>query len=111
MSNRHLQIDEFIRGALAEVLSKEIEVPFDFLITVTGVEAAPDLKTANVTISILPFSKSEDGMAFLINNRKEIQRQLGLKTKKLRKTPVMRFIMDEAEEKASNIHRILDNLN
>jgi len=104
------QINEKLQHTLAEVLSTEIELPFDFLVSVTNFKCSSDLKNARVSLSILPFNKAQDGMNWIIAHRKEIQYQLGLKNKRLHHTPVMHFVLDTAEEKASEIYSIMDKI-
>ena len=104
------QIDEQLQQTLAEVLSTEIELPLDFLVSVTKFECSSDLHTAKVSLSVLPFNKAQDGMNWVIAHRKEIQYQLGLKNKRLHHTPVMRFVLDNTEEKASEIYSIIDKI-
>jgi ribosome-binding factor A len=103
------QINDQLHQTLAEILSTAIELPLDFLVSVTKFECEPNLQTAKVSLSILPFNKAQDGMNWVIAHRKEIQYQLGLRMKRLHHTPVMRFYMDDTEEKVSEIYSLIDN--
>jgi len=110
MTDRIDQINDHLLHNLAEVLSQEIEVPQDMFITVTNFKTAANLKNAKVALSVLPFTKAQDGLNWIIAHRKEIQYQLGLRTKRLHNTPVMHFVLDSSEESASKINEIIDDL-
>ena len=107
--SRMLQVNSMLRQTLAKILSENLEVPFDFLITITKVDCSPDLKNANIFVSILPFNKSKDGLTFLINSRHEIKDLLG-KNINLKYTPKLTFIIDDSEEMANEIYSTLDNI-
>lgn len=104
-----IQINELIQNTLAQIFISEVEVPKEFFISVTKINCAPNLKTANAYISVLPFSKSAAALKFLINSRHEIQKFLGRKIN-LQFTPILRFTIDHTEEKASEIYSELDKL-
>jgi len=92
---------------IAEIISQKIEVPFEYFVTVTKVDCAPDTKTAKVFISVLPFGQSEEGLKFMRRQRAEIQRQLApkMKTKFL---PILNFLPDDSTEVANDIYTKLD---
>jgi len=108
MSDRMLQVNELLRDKLAHVFSQELEIPVDFFITITKVSASNDLRAAKVWLSVLPFDKARQGMAWVINHRKEVQRLLGKQTKKMKNTPILRFELDQSEQKSSEIYEIMD---
>lgn len=103
------QINEKVHHILAELFSQGIEIPVEFFISVVKVACAPDLRTAKVFVSILPFVKSEEGLQWLIDNRKQIQGLFGKKAN-LKYTPMLRFVIDESEEGADEIFSIMDKL-
>lgn len=109
MTERTKRLNPFLQQLLAEIIAEKIEVPLDFLITVTKVDAGADLKTAKIFVSILPFEKAQNGISYLTKARREIQRLLApkLKTKFM---PILTFILDESEETASQIYKTLDDL-
>ncbi len=108
--SRILQVNSMLQKALAEIISQNLEVPFDFFLTITRLDCGSDLKTAKVFVSVLPFSKAEEGIKFLVNNRHETQGLLGKKIK-LKFTPRLNFVLDDTEQTASEIYQTLDDLN
>ena len=107
---RHERINDELQHILSETLSQRIEVPLDFLATVTEVDCAPDMKTAKIYLSILPFAKAEEGLKWFINTRGLIQKELGRKFRHRKATPILRFILDDREETASQIYNMIDSL-
>lgn len=109
MTDRMLQINEKIHHLLAELFSQGIEIPVEFFISVTKISCAPDLRSAKVFVSILPFDKSEEGLQWLIDNRKQIQGLFGKKAN-LKYTPMLKFVIDESEEGADEIFSLMDQI-
>lgn len=107
--DRMLQVNSMLQKALGEIISQKLETPFDLLITVSLVKCGADLKTASVFVSILPFNKSKEGLAFLINHRHEIRGLLG-KHIHLKFTPTLTFKIDDREEFTDDMYSKLDEI-
>ena len=110
MSDRLLQVNSLLAQSLGEIFSESLELPTNLLATISRVETGADLKTANVYISVLPFSMTTEALAHIIRQRKYIQRELGRKIK-LKFTPVINYKADDTEERVSHINRIIDEAN
>jgi len=109
MSDRMLQINEKLQHKLAEILSLRIEVPFDFFISVVRIDCSNDLKRAKAYLSILPFNKAEDGLAYMINHKGEIQKLLG-QNLNMKYTPILHYYLDETEEKTSQVYSAIEDI-
>lgn len=103
------QINSTLHQRLAHVFSSKIDMPLEFFVTISKVKCASDLKTAKVYLSILPFPNSKEGIVWIIRNRKEIQRVLGREIK-MKYTPILKYFLDDSEEKVGKIYSIMDNL-
>lgn len=110
MSDRILQINSLLQKKLAEIFSRELEFPIEFFVTIVNVSTAPDLKTACARISVLPFNKSQDALAFIIRHKGLIQKELG-KVIKMKFTPKIHFRIDDTQERVSTINEIIDQAN
>lgn len=110
MSNRLLKINSLMEHTLGEIFTKNLEPPSNFLISIARVETSKDLKTANVYLSVLPFNKSQDALAFIIRHKKNLQRELARRIK-LRFTPKMTFKIDDTQERVSKINQLIDEAN
>jgi len=109
MKDRVLQINEKAQHLLAEIFSKEIEIPMDLFISVTDVDCESNLKTAVVSVSVLPFSRAEEGFAYLIKRKGLIQNLFG-KRFNMKFTPILTYKLDETGETTDKIYRLIDSL-
>lgn len=107
MTRRSDQVAERIHRLVGDAFERELEFPEGVLPTISRVDVEPDLKRANIYITVLPFNRSEEVMQYLIRNRKRIQqsvvRQLTMKF-----VPDLFFISDAQTEHADQIERIID---
>lgn len=109
MSHRILQVNELIRQELGKLLLTEVEFPKGCLVTITSVETAKDLRYAKVWLSVIPrlytkkvldkLTKRVGYLQFLLNKR--------LRMKPL---PRLTFKIDETEQKAAEIEKLLDQI-
>jgi ribosome-binding factor A len=104
------QINESLHQSLAEIFSTGIEIPKDMFITIRKVQVTSDLSTAKIFISVLPFIKLEEGIAFLVKNKGLIRKFLGSKIKNWRAMPDLRFVPDVTEEEVSQVHNLIEKL-
>jgi len=109
MSERMLHVNERIQQVLAEVLSKEAEIPAEYFISVTKVNCAPNLRNAFVSVSIFPFTKAKEGLEYLNKHKRFIQGLFGEHIN-LKFTPVLEYRLDESEQTADEIYQIIDHL-
>lgn len=109
MIDRMTQVNELIQHTLAEIFSQTLEIPFEYFVSVTRVSCSSDLKTARVFLSVLPFAKAEEGLAFIIRNKNYIQKLLGEKIN-IKFTPILHYCLDNTEEKATEVYKVIDNL-
>ena len=104
---RKEQMDELFRTKLSEIINREAILP-NGLITITHVDASPDLQNAKVFISVLPENVS--GTA-LKNLRKSHHIFKALKDKKiLRRLPKFTFHIDDLEKRAHEIDDYLQQI-
>jgi len=104
---RILQINELIKRELGKIIKKELDVERETLVTVADVDFFYELSEAKVWLSIYPFKKAKkilekiekikNNLMWLLNKKISFYRLIKLK-----------FLIDETEEKASEIEKILD---
>jgi len=113
-SQRQLRVAEQIRGVVSDALHRghfreQILIDHAMDVTVGGVDAAPDLKSAKVHVMTLNGIELEDVLPALNANRhyfqKEINHQLNIKF-----TPKLHFIEDESFAEAQRIDKLLSTL-
>lgn len=107
MSQRLEQVEANLKKIIGEIFTREVEFPQDHLASITNVVVSPDLKHAKIYISVLPFDSSEEVLAMLQSQRSRIQKsaheQLTMKF-----SPIFEFFLDDQEEKADEIERLID---
>jgi ribosome-binding factor A len=107
MSIRTEQVESNLQKILGELFIRDVELPQDHLATISRVSVSPDLKTAKVFVSVLPFDSSEEVMAMLKSQKSQIQKeaheQLSMKF-----SPVLEFVLDTKQEEASEIEKLID---
>jgi ribosome-binding factor A len=109
MSARRLKkINELIKQEVGRILQKEIHRG-NYLITITSVDTADDLKTANINISILPYDKEEEAVKVLKNNIAHIQRFLNKKIR-IKFVPKINFQIDKGAKSADMVDLILSRI-
>ncbi len=109
MSNRTVRINELLQREISHVLHTKCGQDA-VLYTITGVEIAPDLRTAKVFFSTL--KKDSDPVA----GAKWMRTKLSLISEHLRRfvqlryLPKLEFVFDEAPDRAERVLRLLDEL-
>lgn len=106
-SKRIKQVNTLIQEELGSIISKEIELPSGCLATISKVETSPDLKHAVIWLSILPLDFQKETVGILNKKKKNLQKILNTRLK-TKNTPQIHFKIDESEEKAERISRLLD---
>ncbi|HAG69215.1 MAG TPA: 30S ribosome-binding factor RbfA [Lachnospiraceae bacterium] len=111
-SIKNTRINSEVQRELSNIIRAGIKDPRIAPMTcVTGVEVAPDLKTAKAFISVLgDEEKKEETMKGLKNAEGFIRHELAAALN-LRNTPEIRFILDNSTEYGMKISRLIDEVN
>ncbi|MDF7801025.1 30S ribosome-binding factor RbfA [Pontiellaceae bacterium B1224] len=106
---RLVRVNELLKREIAEDLYRNFSgSDFDSAaITVTRVECAPDLRDANVFISIFGHEDNREGMIDYLNRHRQEIIRLMVKRVKLKYTPRLHFVLDESLEGGDNILAML----
>ena len=107
---RMTRVNELLKREVGVIVEREIAYDLKSLITVTGVNTAPDLRHAIVHVSVYgDENQQQHALKLLRKKRVGIQNMLS-KTVRIKYTPVLQFHLDDQLEKADRIYKILDNL-
>ena len=111
-SVKNTRVNGEVHRVLAEIIRSEIKDPrINPMTTVVSVEVAPDLKTCKAWISVLGNEESQkDTLAGLRSAEGYIKNQLARKIN-LRKTPEIRFIIDQSIEYGVTMSKLIDDVN
>jgi ribosome-binding factor A len=106
---RLVRVNELLKREIAEDLYRNFSMSdFDAAaLTVTRVECAPDLRDANVFVSIFGHENERNRMITYLNRHRQEIVRLMIKRVKLKYTPRLHFILDESIEGGDNILSIL----
>ena len=104
------QVGELIRQVIAEALVKDVRDPRIQLVTVTRVEASPDLSFARVYVVAHGDEEARSGALEGLASAAGFFRSRVAKALSARITPELRFELDHGAEHASRIDQILADL-
>ncbi len=106
-SHRREKVEELIRHEISRIILQELSDPRIALCTITRVELARDLKSANVHVSVLGEEANQrTTMRGLKHARGFIQKRL-FQELSLRYPPAISFHIDHSIERSIRISRIL----
>ena len=109
MPERMRRVNEALREVLSEGVV-ELKDPRIGFVTVTGVEASPDLRHARVFVSVLGSAKKRDAsLAGLAAAHGVLQARIGRELR-LKRTPQLAFEYDPAVERGVRMTRLIDEL-
>ena len=106
---RLVRVNELLKREIAEDVHRNFSLSdFDIAaVTITRVECAPDLRDANVFVSIFGHEEDRGRMiAHLNRHRQEVIRMM-VKRVKLKYTPRLHFVLDESIEGGDRILSML----
>ncbi len=106
MPRRMEKINQLIKEEVSNLILRNLDISREIMITVIDVETSSDLTQTRIGISILPFLKAEKTLKILNSQIFNIQRALDRKLK-TKIVPKIRFRIDESQEKASKVERLL----
>jgi ribosome-binding factor A len=109
MSERMRRVNESVRHVLAEALP-ELKDPRIGLVTVTGVETAPDLRHAVVYISVLGSEKKRAATLKGLEAAHGVLQSRLARQLRMKRTPQLTFEYDPSVERGVRMSRLIDDL-
>jgi ribosome-binding factor A len=106
--SRMRRVDGVLREVIGATIGGELQDPRIGFVTVTAVSTSPDLRTAQVHVSVLGSDEEKaDTMAGLRASHGVIQKAIASQLR-MKRTPTLTFVYDESVERADRITRMLD---
>lgn len=106
---RMRRVNEVIREVVGATIAEQLQDPRIGFVTVTAVDTSPDLRNAQVHVSVLgDASEREATMAALGAAHGVIQRALASQLR-IKRTPTLRFVYDESIERADRLNRLMES--
>ena len=109
MSSRKLgRVNELVRTELSGLILTHVNDPrLSQIVSITSVDVSPDLESANIHVSVMGSLEEKRGsLQGLSAAAGFLRRELGRKIK-LKKTPALRFILDDSIEEGERVMTIL----
>jgi ribosome-binding factor A len=106
-STRRRRANVVLREIVAETVGRELSDPRLGFVTITDVEASPDLSVATVYFTTLKERQREPSMQALESAAGLLQGRIG-KSLGTRNTPKLRFVYDQQQDVARRISRLID---
>ncbi len=110
MSRRTERIAALIQAVLGEIFQRKLKDPGLGFVTLTGVDVAPDLKSAKVYYSVLAKGKAQQVTQKALERAAGFMQHEIAEELKLRYTPKLTFHFDESYETGMKIESILEGL-
>jgi ribosome-binding factor A len=109
MGERMRRVNESLREVLSEGIA-ELKDPRIGFVTVTGVQASPDLQQATVYVSVLGSArKRARSLAGLASSHGVLQQRVNRELH-LKRTPQLTFEYDPTVERGIRLSRLIDEL-
>jgi ribosome-binding factor A len=109
MSLRTEQLDEYIAREIGEFFSREVEFPLECLVTVTRAKVTPDLKYAQVWLSILPEKFTGQVLKIAERSLREFHKKL-FKKMSTKFVPKITFKIDTGEARAAVVEELISQV-
>ena len=110
MSERTKQLDVLLRQEIAEIVNREVGDPRIGFVTITEVETSPDLRHAQVWVSVIGQPAERDAtVAALGRAMPFVRRELGRRLR-LRRIPDLHVRLDDTAERGTRVLQLLHEL-
>ena len=112
MTIRTERINETLRTEISQLLLKDINDPrLDGIITITEVSVSPDLKNAQVFISVLGTKQQQDEALEGMKSAASFLRRSLRNRIMLKNTPFLSFKLDNSAEIGDNLLKLISKAN
>ena len=109
MSERTRRLDELLREEISRVIRREVDDPRIGFVTITDVEAAPDLRHATVWVSIIGAADEKRmTMRALSRAMPFVRQRLGVL--RLKRIPALHIKEDDSAARGTRVLQILDEI-
>ena len=107
---RTARVNEAVKEEIADILEKKLKDPRIGFITVTGVDVSPDLKYADVFVSIMGSKDDQEATFKTLKGAKGfIRSELG-KRLRIKFLPDLSFRIDASIEEGMRITKLIDKI-
>lgn len=106
-THRTRRVADLIAREIASLIQRNLKDPRVTLVTVTGAEVSPDLRSAKVFYSVFGDAGKREATAQALEKAKGfLRRELGARLD-LKATPELRFVYDDTLDRGEHIENLL----
>jgi ribosome-binding factor A len=105
---RMRRVDEALREVLGDAVAQDVKDPRVGFVTVTDVKTSPDLRHARVYVSVLGDEGARAATLDGLRSAHGILQRRVADELHMKRTPQLRFELDETAERAARIERLID---
>lgn len=109
MSKRISKVNELLKREIITCVERSFEFT-DVLVTIHGVETAPNLRSASVYVGVIGDKNAAQDVVRQLNRRKGFIQGEMMKRVILRNTPQLTFVADDSVERGVRVMDILDEI-
>jgi len=103
------RVNGVMREVIGATIGAELQDPRIGFVTVTAVDTSPDLRTAQVHVSVLGTDDEKDEtMKALQAAHSVIQKAISSQLR-MKRTPSLKFVYDDSVERADRLTRMMDS--
>ena len=106
---RMRRVDEAMRQVLGDVLAQDLKDPRIGFVPVTDVKTSPDLRHARVYVSVLGDSAAQEATLDGLRSAHGFLQGRVAGELRLKRTPELRFELDDTAERAARLERLIDD--
>jgi ribosome-binding factor A len=101
------RVNELMREVVGATISGELQDPRIGFVTVTAVETSPDLRTAQVHVSVLGSAEERDETLAALRSAHGLIQRIVSGQIHMKRTPSLSFVYDDTAEKADRLNRLM----
>lgn len=109
VNQRIAKVNELLQREVGRLITRETEVRDNAVVTITRVNASPNLQQAKVYISVIPEEQKKEVLLLLKKNIFTIQQELN-KRLHMRPVPKIIWMEDKGSEGIERVEEILEKI-
>lgn len=102
-------MNNLVQKVLGEILLREYDFGKHILITITRVEATPNLQEARIYITVIPEEKQGQILKILSRNVYHIQQELNERLR-MRPVPRIKWLIEKGTAQAQRVEELLEEI-
>jgi ribosome-binding factor A len=109
MSKRILKINQLLKEKLGEIISKNLSLKPNALVTIVKVDTSKDLRYAKALLSVYPETEDDYVLKTLYKESKKIHKVLHQELF-MKPLPKIKFLINDNQKKLSEMEEIFDKI-